>query len=266
VTGRRLAVLEGLGVLLFAVPLSLCGVLPLAPVVLAMMCVNGIGMALVDIGLHTLPARLVPEDLFARIFGVKGSMTALAGAAGAFITPFAIDLLGIRGAMVALGLIAPALTALAWRRLRTIDAAIEERDAEIAVLNRVPMFGPLPMPAIDGLALHVEQVRVDPGEVVCSQGDDADRFYLIEAGAAEVIGDGRLVRTLDSGDGFGEIALLGDTSRTATVRAQTPLRLYAVDGREFRATVSGYPSSRREADAIVGDRLSAFAPDDCDPT
>jgi MFS family permease len=266
VTGRRLAVLEGLGVLLFAVPLSLCGVLPLAPVVLTMMCVNGIGMALVDIGLHTLPARLVPEDMLARIFGVKGSLTALAGAAGAFITPFAIHLLGIRGALVALGLIAPALTALAWGRLRTIDAAIQQRDAEIAVLNRVPMFGPLPMPAIDGLALCVEQVRIEAGDVVCLQGDDADRFYLIEGGAAEVIGDGRLVRTLDPGDGFGEIALLGDTSRTATVRARTALRLYAVDGHQFRSSVSGYPSSRREAEAVVRDRLSAFAPDDGEAT
>jgi MFS family permease len=260
VTGRRLAVLEGVGVLLWGVPLIVSGALPLTPVVLAMMCVAGVGNALVDIGLHTLPARLVPEDLLARIFGVKASLTALAGAAGAFVTPFAIDLLGIQGAMVALGLIAPALTALAWRRLRTIDATIEQRDAEIAVLNNVPMFRPLPMPAIDGMALHVQEVQFQAGQVICRQGDAADRFYLIEDGAAEVIGDGRLIRTLDPGDSFGEIALLGDTPRTATVRARTPLRLYAVDGRPFSSTVSAYPSSRREADAVVLDRLAAFAP------
>jgi MFS family permease len=260
VTGRRLAVLEGVGVLLCGVALSLSGALPLAPVALGMMCVAGIGNSLLDIGLHTLPARLVPEELLARVFGVKGSLTALAGAAGAFITPFAIDLLGIQAAMFALGLIAPALTALVWWRLRTIDAMIEQRDAEIAVLNHVPMFRPLPMPAIDGMALHVGEVQFEPGQVICRQGDDADRFYLIEDGAAEVIGDGRLIRTLDSGDGFGEIALLGDTSRTATVRARTTLRLYAVDGRHFSSTISGYASSRREADALVVDRLSAFRP------
>jgi hypothetical protein len=202
----------------------------------------------------------VPEHLLARIFGVKGSLTALAGAAGAFITPFAIDLLGIQRAMFALGLIAPALTALAWRRLRKIDAMIEQRDTEIAVLNHVPMFRPLPIPAIDGLALHVEEVQFEAGQVICCQGDDADRFYLIEAGAAEVIGDGRLIRTLDPGDSFGEIALLGDTRRTATVRARTPLRMYAVDGRPFCSTVTAYPSSRREADQLVLDRLGAFAP------
>jgi MFS family permease len=260
VTGRRLAVLEGVGVLLWGVALTLSGALPLAPVVLGMMCVAGIGNSLLDIGLHTLPARLVPEQLLARIFGVKGSLTALAGAAGAFITPFAIDLLGIRAAMFALGLIAPALTALAWRHLRKIDAMIEQRDAEIAVLNHVPMFRPLPIPAIDGLALHVDEVQFEAGQVVCLQGDAADRFYLIEDGTAEVIGDGQLIRTLDPGDAFGEIALLGDTPRTATVRARTPLRLYAVDGHPFSSTVSAYPSSRCEADAVVGDRLGAFAP------
>jgi MFS family permease len=260
VTGRRLAVLEGAGVLLWGVALSVSGTLPLAPVVLGMMCVAGIGNSFLDIGLHTLPARLVPEHLLARIFGVKGSLTALAGAAGAFITPFAIDLLGIQAAMFALGLIAPALTALAWRRLRKIDAMIEQRDSEVAVLNHVPMFRPLPIPAIDGLALHVEEVQFEAGQVVCCQGDDADRFYLIEAGAAEVIGDGRLIRTLDPGDSFGEIALLGGTRRTATVRARTPLRMYAVDGRPVCSTVNSYPSSRREADELVLDRLGAFAP------
>ncbi len=260
VTGRRLAVLEGVGVLLWGVALTLSGALPLAPVVLGMMCVAGIGNSLLDIGLHTLPARLVPEQLLARIFGVKGSLTALAGAAGAAVTPFAINLLGLQGAMFALGLIAPVLTALAWRHLRKIDAMIEQRDAEIAVLNHVPMFRPLPIPAIDGLALHVDEVQFEAGQVVCLQGDAADRFYLIEDGTAEVIGDDRLIRTLDPGDAFGEIALLGGTARTATVRALTPLRLYAVDGHPFSSTVSAYPSSQREAETVVVDRLAAFAP------
>jgi Major Facilitator Superfamily/Cyclic nucleotide-binding domain len=262
VTGRRLAVLEGVGVLLWGLALALSGALTIEAVVLGLMCVAGMGMVFVDIGLHTLPARLVPEDVLARVFGAKGSLSALAGAVGAFITPFAIDLLGIRPAMVALGLVAPLVTALAWRRLCTIDAKIVRRDAEIAVLNHLAMFKPLPMPAIDNLALHVEDIHVDAGEVVCSQGERCDRFYLIQGGTADVIGDGRLIRSLDRGDGFGEIALLRDTTRTATVRARTALRLYAVDGRQFRSTVSGYASSRREAHALVLDRLGAFAPAD----
>jgi hypothetical protein len=260
VTGRRLAVLEGLGVVLWGLPLTLSGALPYVPVVLVLMGVIGVGNALVDIGLHTLPARLVPEKLLARVFGAKASLTALSIAVGAFITPFAIDLLGIRGALTVLGLVAPTLAALAWRRLHAIDAAIAHRDREIEVLNGVAMFRPLPMPAIDELALHVDNVYLDAGREVFHQGDHGDRFYVIEDGEADVIGDGRLIRSLDPGDGFGEIALLHDTVRTATVRARTPLRLYTLDRHHFLSAVSGYESSEREADALVLDRLTAFNP------
>jgi MFS family permease len=260
VTGRRLAALEGLGVILWGLPIALSGALPHEPVVLGLMCVIGIGNAFVDIGLHTLPARLVPEELLARVFGAKASLTALAIAVGSFITPFAIDLLGIRGALIVLGLVAPAVAALAWQRLHRIDAAIAHRDREIEVLNGVAMFRPLPMPAIDELALHLDRVDSAAGEEVVVQGEHGDRFYVIEDGEADVIGDGRFIRTLRSGDGFGEIALLHDILRTATVRARTPLRLYTLDRHHFLSAVSGYESSEREADALALDRLEAFNP------
>jgi MFS family permease len=260
VTGRRLASLEGLGVMLWGLPLTLSGALPHEPVVLGLMGVIGIGNALVDIGLHTLPARLVPEELLARVFGAKASLTALSIAVGSFITPLAIDLLGVRGALVVLGLMAPTAAALAWRRLHAIDAALAHRDEEIEVLNDVAMFRPLPMPAIDELAAHVERLDVPAGGEVFHQGEHGDRFYVIEGGEAEVIGDGRLIRVLRAGDGFGEIALLQDTLRTATVRARTPLRLYTLDRRHFLSAVTDYESSEREADALVLDRLSVFNP------
>jgi hypothetical protein len=260
VTGRHLAVLEGIGVVLWGLPLTLSGALPHEPVVLVLMGLIGVGNALVDIGLHTLPARLVPEELLARVFGAKASLTALGIAVGSFVTRFPLDLLGIRGALAVLGLVGPALAALAWRRLHAIDAAIAHRDQEIEVLNGVAMFRPLPMPAIDELALHVDNVQVDAGEEVFRQGDHGDRFYVIEDGEADVIGDGRLIRSLGPGDGFGEIALLHDTMRTATVRARTPLRLYTLDRHHFLSAVTGYESSEREADALVLDRLTAFNP------
>lgn len=260
VTGRHLAILEGLGVILWGVPLTLSGALPHEPVVLGLMCVIGIGNAFVDIGLHTLPARLVPEALLARVFGAKASLTAFSIAIGSFITPLVIDALGVRGALIALGLVAPTVAALAWQRLLRIDAAIAHRDREIEVLNSISMFRPLPMPAIDELALHLDRIDFPAGEDVVAQGEPGDRFYVIEAGEAEVIGDGRLIRTLRSGEAFGEIALLHDILRTTTVRARTPLRLYTLDRHHFVSAVSGYESSEREADALALDRLEAFNP------
>jgi len=260
VKGRRLAMVEGIGVVLWGLPLTLSGLLPYEPTVLALMCVIGVGNALVDIGVFTLPARLVPEELLARAFGAYESLVALTVALGALVTPPLIDVLGIRGALIVIGLVAPALVALSWRRLGRIDASIAHRDDEIGVLNKVSMFRPLPMPAIDSLALHVGHAHVAAGQEVFHQGDDGDRFYVIHDGEAEVIGDGRLIGTMGPGDGFGEIALLHATRRTTTVRARTPLELYTLDRRHFVFAVGGYQSSTREADATLDHRLRTFTP------
>ena len=183
------------------------------------------------------------------MFGAKESLTALAVALGPLATPLAIDLLGTRGALVALGLGCPLVAALAWRRLRSIDASIAYRDEEVEVLENVGMFRRCPMPAIDNLALNVMRAEVGAGEQVFRQGDGGDCFYVIEDGEAEVIGDRRLIRVLGPGEGFGEIALLRNTVRTTTVQARTPLRLYALNRRHFLAAVTGYHSSMAEADA-----------------
>jgi CRP-like cAMP-binding protein len=92
-------------------------------------------------------------------------------------------------------------------------------DKEIGLLHGLPMFQPLPLPAIEQLARGLEPVHVSAGQAVFRQGDPADRFYVIEAGAADVVGDGRVLTKLGPGDGFGEIALLRRVPRTAMVRA-----------------------------------------------
>jgi hypothetical protein len=260
VTSRRLATVAATGIALWGLPLTLSGALPYEPVVLALMCVIGAGNALVDIGLYTLIPRLVPEELLARVYGAFESLTALTVAIGALLTPLVIDLLGLRGALAVLGLLAPGLVALAWRRMHAIDASIAHRDEEVEVLNKVGIFRPLPMPAIDVLALHVDHTRVPAGREVVHQGDPGNRFYVIEDGEADVIGDGRHIRTMGPGDGFGEIALLRDTPRTTTVRARTPLRLYTLDRLDFVSAVTGYQSSGREADTLMLDRLGTFDP------
>jgi Cyclic nucleotide-binding domain len=260
VTGRRLALIEGVGVALWGMGLGLCAVLPYQPTVLALMCVIGVGNALIDVGLFTLPARLVPYEALAAVFGTLESLVAVTVALGSLITPFVIELFGVRGALAVLGLPAIAMGALSWRRLRVVDRSIVHRDSEIAVLKRVAILRPLPMPTIDNLAGHVANTSVAAGEEVFRQGDAGDRFYVIEDGEADVLGDGRVVSTLGSGDCFGEIALLRDTPRTATVRARTALCLYSLARPEFIRAVSGSSASALEADALLRDRLAGFTP------
>jgi MFS family permease len=260
VSGRRLAAVEGVGVALWGLPLTLSGAFPYEPVLLVLMCLIGVGNALVDIGLFTLVPRLVPEQLMARVFGALESAGALSVALGALVTPLVIELLGIRGALAALGLVTPLCVAVAWRRLRAIDSSLAHRDEEIGVLREVGMLRPLPMPAIESLAIHVGHTHLAAGQEVFRQGDLGERFYIINDGHAEVIGDGRLVRTMGPGDGFGEIALLRRTVRTATVRARTRLLLYTLERRHFVFTIGGYPSSTGEADTLMDERLHTFSP------
>jgi MFS family permease len=260
VRGRRLAAATAIGAALWGLPLMLSGVVAEQPAILALLAVIGIGNALVDVGIFTLLPRLVPEHVLGRVFGVLESLIALSVAVGSLVTPLVIDLLGIRGALIALGLVAPVIVAVSWPRLHAIDASVARQDEEIEMLGRVAMLQPLPMASIDELARHVGREEVAAGTDVFRQGDPGDRFYVIEAGEADVIGDGRLIRTMGPGDGFGEIALLHDRPRTTTVRARTGLRLYALERRHFVAAVTGYRSSAREADDMVRDRLDAFEP------
>ena len=113
------------------------------------------------------------------------------------------------------------------------------------------MLRPLPLPAVEQLARGLEPVRVPAGRAVFHQGDPGDRFYVIETGAADVVGDGRLVTTLGPGDGFGEIALLRRVPRTATVRAVTDLQLHALTCNRFLPVVTGFPPSARQAETSV---------------
>jgi MFS family permease len=260
VSGRWLAVIQGIGVALWGLPLAASSAVTSGLAVLLLMSVIGIGNALVDVGIFTMLSRLVPEGLLGRLFGTFESLIALTVALGALVTPLAIAHLGVRAALLLLGLIAPAAVALATPRLRRIDRSIGRRDEEIAVLRRVNMLQPLPLPVIENLAAHVGRVHIAADADVFRQGDFGDFLYVIEHGSADVIGDGRFIRQLDPGDCFGEVALLNDTPRTATVHAHTELDLYTLGRGEFLVAVAGCSASGREAQRLLHERLTAFTP------
>ena len=251
VTGHRVAAFMGIGVALWGLPIAVSGVLSSPVLVVSLFAVIGIGNAFVDVGIYTLPARLVPDEVLARVYGTIEGLIALSVGLGAILTPLVIDAAGLRGAMVALGLIAPVAVALGWRRLRGLDASMAERDEEVAALRRVELLRPLPMPAIELLALNLRRVDVKTGATVFSQGDQGDRFYVVLSGEADVVRNGRKLRSLGPGDSFGEIALLRETHRTATITATAPLGLFVLERRHFVPMVTGYRASAAEADAKV---------------
>ena len=257
---RHLAAWFGLGVALWGLPIALTGAAPSLLSTVLLLALVGVGNALVDIALFTLPPRLVADRLLARVFGVLEALGALAVALGALAAPLVIDLVGARGAVAVLGALPPLAVAWAWTRLRRLDDAMVERDARVALLVGVDLLRPLPMPAIEDLAGRLEAEHVAAGTDVVVQGDEGRTFFILERGSAEVLHDGELIRELGPGDSFGEVALLRDAPRSATVHARTDLQVWELRREQLLLAVEGFASSRAEAEALLGRLLFVPAP------
>jgi CRP-like cAMP-binding protein len=269
-----LATWFGVGIALFGAPLALIGVVPEQATAIVLLGLVGVGNALIDVGGFTMLARLTDETVLARMFAGFEAILTLGVAFGGLVAPLLIDVLGPRGALVAVGLLAPAAVAASRPALRRLDGEMRVRDADIEILRAVPMLGVLPAATIEQLGAGLEHAEFAPGQVVFEQGDRGDRFYLVEAGRAEVVRDGRLVNTLGRGDGFGEIALLGDQPRTATIRGapDVPLRVSILQRPAFLTAVTGYPVSATAGQEVVArvrardaERLRGTAADGGEP-
>ena len=253
-----LATWLGRGVALFGAPLALLGVVPQEAVALGLLALVGVGNSLIDVAGFTILARRTDETVLARTFAGFEAVLTLGVALGVLVAPLVVEALGPRGALVAVGLLAPAAVTARRRALRRLDGELRVRDADIEVLRGVAMLGALPATTVEQLAGDLEHVEYAPGQVVFEQGDVGDRYYVVLAGSAEVVIDGRPVNTLVRGAGFGDVALLGDVPRTATVRAcsTASLRVVALRRAPFLTAVTGYPASAAAGhDAVTETRM-----------
>jgi MFS family permease len=256
----RLGAWFAVGVALWGLPIALIGVVPHEGPALGLIAFVGVGNALIDVAGFTLLGRLAPDEVLARVFGVLESLVAVSMGVGAVAASWVVATSGPRAALVGIGLVCPVLAAASWWRLRGLDRAVGVQDAEVELLRRVPMLRTLPLPSVEQLARGLERVALPAGAVVFSQGDVGDRYYVVESGEVEVIGDGRVVATVGPGEGFGEIALLRRTRRTATVVACSDLVLRALSSDRFLPVVLGFTPSAREATTGVDLMLDRFAP------
>ena len=180
-------------------------------------------------------------------------LLAFSGLGAVLATPL-YRIAGLRGALIVIGALLPLAALAARRSLAAIDAAAEVPAHRLGLLRGVRFLALLPPPALELLASRAVEVHVPAGEDVVREGDRGDSFYVIDSGEVEIAG-GRHGR----GAYFGEIALLRDVPRTATVHAVTKLDLLVLERDDFLAAVTGYAPSAEAANVVIAARVPALS-------
>ncbi len=212
---------------------------------LILLVISGIGRSFVYVAGVTLLHRNVDDRVMARVFGVQEAVLTGGMAIGAAAAPVAIALVGTQAAFAVTGavLLVPALLALS--RLRSLDRTGIVAAQRIALLRGLSLFTPLTTPDLERLALGSEWCPALVGQTLIVQGADGDCFYAVESGRYRVDIDGEPVADLGPGDYFGEIALLRDVPRTASVTCTEAGEVVVME-RDVFLTAMGRSRPRRD--------------------
>ncbi len=240
----------GLGIILWATPLFLIAAWPTLPSTLIAMAIIGIANSVVDVNAYTILQRLVPDEVMGRVFGAMESAVVGGMALGALLMPILISTIGLRSGLVVIGAGVSVVVVLGIPGLRRIDK-VALAPAGLDLIRGVAMLGPLSDNVLERLARRSVTVSVPSGQTVLREGDAGDQFFIIESGTVEVTIRGGFVRTLSVGDSFGEIALLRDIPRTATVTAISDVTARTIARDEFLSAVTGDGESSNQADLVV---------------
>jgi predicted MFS family arabinose efflux permease len=242
VTSTSLARAYVLGVLLWGAPMVALGVWTNEPVGYLAFAVIGFGNAILDVGVFTLVARLVPRDRLGRAFAAFEVVIVVCVTAGSLVASAVVDQVGVAALLAAVGALLVG-TALAFvAQAVAVDRGLVPHP-HTSLLRGCDVLSGLPLVTVEHLAETSRRRRFDSGDTVVRQGDPGTEFFVVISGQVDVDVDGRPAATLGAGDGFGEIALLREIPRTATVTARTPVEVLVVSQRDFLTFVAGHSAS-----------------------
>jgi CRP-like cAMP-binding protein len=135
------------------------------------------------------------------------------------------------------------------------------QDMKVKALQRAPLFSELSKKELAQLARMADDLEVDAGQTLCKEGEVGRQFFVILDGKVEVTRKGRPVRRQGGDEFFGEVALLEDVPRTATVKTKTLVRLFVLTRRDFRTLVRTSPSVERKVMKTLARRLVELSSD-----
>jgi MFS family permease len=252
--GSRLARVFALSLFGWGLPIALVAPSSEVAVAFVLLAIVGAANSVEDVSGFTLLQRAIRDDALSGVLGLIWGTAMGALALGSIATPLLVRELGARTAFVLVGFLLPVLTIAGFRRMRALDDLAAPSRQQLLV-DGVPMFVPLSLAAKERLATKLLSLDVPAGETIVRAGDVGDRFYIVDSGSVRVsLGNGD--KESGAGEYFGEIALLRDVPRTATVTAATATHLYALERADFLAAVTGHVLAEAAAEEVVGTRLT----------
>jgi MFS family permease len=258
---ERLAPAFFVGVVVIGVPIALVAFATGPTAAVALLGIAGIGKSFFDVTSRTLLQRSVDDDVLARVFGVQEGLAMAALGVGSVLAPLLVAWVGVDMTFMIAGLTLPTVALVVVGRVRSVDREAAPADpADVALLRRTPIFGPLGVANLERVARNLIPLQAAPGDVIIREGDPGDRFYVIGDGAVEVSRAGEPLAKLGAGDFFGEIALLRNVPRMATVIATEATSLRALEQYRFLAALTGSPAGavalREEMDRRIAEQGS----------
>lgn len=244
-----------LGVVLWSAPLLLVTLWPTPLACFVAVALIGLANPLVDVNVDTIFQRLTPDDMLGRVFGAMESCLIATAALGALVMPWLLDATGLRTSLAVIAVPVAILAIAGLPAMMRLDSRLAA-PAGLDLLHGIDLFTPLDPATTDQLARALEEARYPAGGVLVREGEASDRFFVIESGRVEVTQGDRVLRTEARGEYFGEIGLLRDVPRTATVTALEETVVRTLGREDFLSAVSGHRDSRTAAESVVRRRLA----------
>jgi MFS family permease len=251
---QRLAVSFGLSLVFWGLPIALIAPQPYFVVMMVLLAIVGAANSVEDVAVFTLLQRITPNEMLTRVLGLVWGLAMGGVALGSLAAPALVSAIGPRPAFVLVGSILPILTLVTYPHLVQMDETAP--GIELELLDRVPMFAPLSIATKERVASNLVPLAVPAGDLVIRAGDEGDRFYIVADGELDIEAGDRH-SAAHAGDYFGEIALLRDVPRTATVKAITDSRLFALQRDDFLSALTGHHAARAAGEEVADARLTA---------
>ena len=249
----RLAPVVAASVAAMAVATLALGLVDAVPAALVALAVAGFGRSLLDVTARMLLQRSVPPQYLSSVFAIIEVLTSVGLAIGTVYSQVMVSTAGATTGLVAFAIFLAVVLALTVGRVWEADRSADVPVVAVTLLKSMSAFAPLPPVALEAVARSSVERTFEPGSVLMREGDPGECYHAIAGGEVEVTIRDRPIRRLGRGDGAGDVALLSDGPRTATVTAVTRTHTLEIGREVFLLAVTGNESSLRAVHRQIED-------------